>query len=36
VIDCRDPVPKAYELAEKGLITDDNFRAFVFESADFL
>jgi len=33
VIDFRDPVPQAHELVEKGLITDDDFRAFTFENA---
>jgi predicted TIM-barrel fold metal-dependent hydrolase len=33
VIDFRDPVPEAHELVEKGLITDDDFRAFTFENA---
>ena len=36
VIDFRDPVPEAHELIEKGLITDDDFRAFVFESVNSL
>ena len=33
VIDFCDPVPQAHELVEKGLITDDDFRAFTFENA---
>jgi predicted TIM-barrel fold metal-dependent hydrolase len=33
VIDFRDPVPEAYELVEKELITTDDFRAFVFSNA---
>ncbi|MBV9862658.1 MAG: amidohydrolase family protein [Alphaproteobacteria bacterium] len=33
VIDMRDPVPEAYELVEDGLITEDNFRDFVFANA---
>ena len=33
MIDFRDPVPQAHELVENGLITDDDFRAFTFETA---
>jgi predicted TIM-barrel fold metal-dependent hydrolase len=33
VIDMRDPLPEAYELVEDGLITEDNFRDFVFANA---
>src|SRR5215471_10165278 len=33
VIDYNDPVPEAYELVEKELITTDDFRAFVFSNA---
>ena len=33
VIDMRDPLPEAYELVEDGVITDDNFRDFVFANA---
>jgi len=33
VIDMRDPLPEAYELVEDGLLTDDNFRDFVFANA---
>ena len=29
----RDPLPEAYELVEDGLITEDNFRDFVFANA---
>ena len=29
----RDPLPEAYELVEDGLLTDDNFRDFVFANA---
>jgi len=30
VIDMRDPLPQAHGLVDKGFITDDNFRDFVF------
>jgi predicted TIM-barrel fold metal-dependent hydrolase len=33
VIDMRDPLPEAYELVEDGLLTEDNFRDFVFANA---
>ena len=33
VIDMRAPLPEAYELVEDGLITDDDFRDFVFANA---
>src|SRR5205823_1615054 len=33
VIDFRDPLPQAHELVEKGLITDDDFRDFVFANS---
>jgi predicted TIM-barrel fold metal-dependent hydrolase len=33
VIDFRDPLPEAHELVEKGLITDDDFRDFVFANS---
>ena len=33
VIDFRDPLRQAHELVEKGLITDDDFRAFTFENS---
>jgi hypothetical protein len=33
VIDMRDPLPEAYELVEDGVITDDNFRDFVFANS---
>jgi hypothetical protein len=29
----RDPLPEAYELVEDGLLTEDNFRDFVFANA---
>ena len=29
----RDPLPEAYELVEDGLITEDNFRDFIFANA---
>ncbi len=33
VIDMRDPLAEAYELVEDGVLTDDNFRDFVFANA---
>src|SRR5690349_12435877 len=33
VIEFRDPLPQAHELVEKGLITDDDFRDFVFANS---
>ena len=33
VIDFRDPLPEAHELVEKELITDDDFRDFVFANS---
>src|SRR5438067_4025820 len=33
VIDFRDPLPQAHELVDKGLITDDDFRDFVFANS---
>src|SRR5215210_5239347 len=33
VIDFRDPLPEAHELVDKGLITDDDFRDFVFANS---
>jgi hypothetical protein len=33
VIDMRDPLPEAWELAEDGLITEDDFRDFTFANA---
>jgi hypothetical protein len=33
VIDMRDPLPEAYELVEDGLLTEANFRDFVFANA---
>jgi hypothetical protein len=33
VIDMREPLPEAYELVEDGVLTDDNFRDFVFANA---
>ncbi len=33
VIDMREPLPEAYELVEDGVLTDDNFRDFVFTNA---
>ena len=33
VIDMRDPLPEAHELVEDGVISDDNFRDFVFANA---
>jgi len=33
VIDMREPLPEAYELVEDGVMTDDNFRDFVFTNA---
>jgi len=33
VIDMREPLPEAYELVEDGVLTDDNFRDFVFTNS---
>jgi predicted TIM-barrel fold metal-dependent hydrolase len=33
VIDMREPLPEAYELVEDGVLTNDNFRDFVFTNA---
>ena len=33
VIDMREPLPEAYELVEDGVLTDANFRDFVFTNA---
>jgi hypothetical protein len=33
VIDMREPLAEAYELVEDGVLTDDNFRDFVFTNA---
>jgi hypothetical protein len=33
VIDMREPLAEAYELVEDGVITEDNFRDFVFNNA---
>ena len=33
VPDMREPLPEAYELVEDGLITDDDFRDFIFANA---
>src|SRR5205814_616309 len=33
VIDMREPLPEAYELVEDGVLTEDNFRDFVFTNS---
>jgi hypothetical protein len=33
VIDMREPLPEAYELVEDGVLTENNFRDFVFANA---